>query len=231
VTPPGCDSVLFPLELQLSEEEFAQGLRDMGIDAPRRDVAALVLYFDTDRSGKISVDELQKGLAPPMPEVRLALVQEAFRRLDKTGDGVVKIDDLALAYDTSKHPLVKAGDMTPEQALTEFLGNFEGPDRDGTVTAAEFMEYYRGVSANIPLDDYFELMIRCVWVPTPHFPLPPLARPTPILLHVDVGATSCCVSAHVDLASLWSHVCLCVCGLQERMAHIRWQRLGREHQL
>ncbi len=61
---------------------------------------------DTDRSGKISVDELQKGLAPPMPERRLALVREAFRRLDKTGDGVVKIDDLAQAYDTSKHPLV-----------------------------------------------------------------------------------------------------------------------------
>jgi hypothetical protein len=44
--------------------------------------------------------------------------------LDKTGDGVVRIDDLAAAYDVSKHPLVKAGDMTPEQALTEFLGNF-----------------------------------------------------------------------------------------------------------
>lgn len=43
-----------------------------------------------------------------MPERRLALVREAFRRLDKTGDGVVKIDDLALAYDTSKHPLVRA---------------------------------------------------------------------------------------------------------------------------
>lgn len=147
----------------LSLEELGDGLRDMGIEASRRDVSALMLYFDTDRSGKISVDELQKGLAPPMPERRLALVREAFRRLDKTGDGVVKIDDLALAYDTSKHPLVKAGDMTPEQALTEFLGSFEGAERDGVVTEAEFHEYYRGVSANIPLDDYFELMMRNAW--------------------------------------------------------------------
>ena len=39
----------------------------------------------------------------------------------------------------------------------------DGPDRDGTVTLEEFIEYYRGVSANIPLDDYFELMMRNAW--------------------------------------------------------------------
>ena len=67
---------------------------------------ALVAYFDRDRSGKISVDEFQVGLAPPLPEGRLALIQEAFRRLDKSGDGTVTIDDLAAAYDTSLHPKV-----------------------------------------------------------------------------------------------------------------------------
>jgi Ca2+-binding EF-hand superfamily protein len=33
----------------LSPEEFAEGLRDMGISAPSREVLALVTYFDTDR--------------------------------------------------------------------------------------------------------------------------------------------------------------------------------------
>jgi Ca2+-binding EF-hand superfamily protein len=94
--------------LQLNAEEFSEGLREMGIPVNPRDVTALMLYFDTDKSGKISVDEFQKGLAGPMNEGRLALVKEAFRRMDKTGDGELRIDDLALAYDTSKHPKVRS---------------------------------------------------------------------------------------------------------------------------
>jgi hypothetical protein len=34
---------------QLSPEEFADGLRDMGIAAPAREINALVAYFDSDR--------------------------------------------------------------------------------------------------------------------------------------------------------------------------------------
>ena len=123
---------------QLSAEEFADGLRDMGIDVPKRDIAALMLYFDTDRryvhsyhgrgqagavadarivrgyghhtdmgmgcgcvclgpiiscvvSGKISVDELQKGLAGPMNERRLGLIREAFTRCAATATPLLKL--------------------------------------------------------------------------------------------------------------------------------------------
>lgn len=54
--------------------------------------------------------------------------------------------------------------MTPAQVLREFLDGFDtSTSRDGVVTREEFTEYYRGVSANIPREDYFELMMRNAW--------------------------------------------------------------------
>jgi Ca2+-binding EF-hand superfamily protein len=41
-----------------------------------------------------------------MNKKRRLLVKEAFRRLDKTGDGVVTVEDLEQAYDASHHPEV-----------------------------------------------------------------------------------------------------------------------------
>ena len=38
-----------------------------------------------------------------------------------------------------------------------------GGDHDGKVTLKEFQDYYTNVGANIPDDDYFELMIRNAW--------------------------------------------------------------------
>lgn len=147
----------------LSPEEFADGLREMGLDVPPRDVLAMVSYFDTDDSGKISVDELQRGLAGPMNARRMGFVREAFTRLDKTGDGVVTIEDLGAAYDTSFHPKIKSGEITHEEVLREFLNNFDSGIEDGKVTAEEFAQYYQSLSAGIPNDDYFELMMRNAW--------------------------------------------------------------------
>merc|ERR1712216_1083636 len=43
------------------------------------------------------------------------------------------------------------------------LSNFERSSVDGVVTMAEFVEYYRDISAEIDDDEYFELMMRNAW--------------------------------------------------------------------
>ena len=45
----------------------------------------------------------------------------------------------------------------------EFLDAFDGPDKAGKVTVAEFCNYCGDLSASINEDDYFELMIRNAW--------------------------------------------------------------------
>jgi hypothetical protein len=62
-----------------------------------------------------------------------------------------------------KHVGVLQGKVTPEEALAEFLDQWDTVDKDGIVTREEFAEYYRDISASIDGDDYFELMIRNAW--------------------------------------------------------------------
>lgn len=69
-----------------------------------------------------------------MSQTRLAVVDAAFKKLDKTGDGVITIDDLKGNYCADKNPLYVSGEKTKEEIITYFLNNFEiGKHVDGKV--------------------------------------------------------------------------------------------------
>ena len=66
---------------------------------------------------------------------RRQLIILAFRKLDKTGDGVVTVEDLRNVYNVKNHPKYKSGEWTEDQCLREFLDSFDSPDdKDGKVT-------------------------------------------------------------------------------------------------
>jgi calcyphosin len=55
---------------------------------------------------------------------------------------------------------VVSGKITPDEALLQFLDQWDTREKDGIVSFDEFVEYYNDVSASIDDDDYFELMMR-----------------------------------------------------------------------
>ena len=88
----------------------------------------------------------------------------AFKKLDKSGDGVITVDDLKGVYNCKKNPKFMSGEKTEEEIFKEFLKNFEiGGHVNGKVTKEEFINYYSGVSAAIDTDVYFDLMMRNAW--------------------------------------------------------------------
>uniref|UniRef100_A0A673KXT7 Calcyphosine-like b n=1 Tax=Sinocyclocheilus rhinocerous TaxID=307959 RepID=A0A673KXT7_9TELE len=128
----------------LDMKEFLKGLSDYGV--------------------LIEKEEFLITLRPPMSNARKEVVLQAFKKLDKTGDGVITIEDLRGVYNVKNHPKYRNGEWTEDQVFCKFLDSFDSPDdKDGKVTKEEFLNYYSGVSASIDTDIYFIVMMKNAW--------------------------------------------------------------------
>jgi Ca2+-binding EF-hand superfamily protein len=73
-----------------------------------------------------------------MSKNRIALIEQAFKKLDKTGDGVVTVADMEGIYDHRKHPQFVSGEKTKDEVFKMFLANFETRGNvDGKVKVAQ----------------------------------------------------------------------------------------------
>lgn len=155
---------------QIEFGEFEKVIKEFRIDFSSEELRKLFLYFDADGTGAIDYEEFLHRIKGELSDARKKLVLMAFKKLDKTGDGNVSIDDLRGVYNASMHPEVRLGRKTEDDVLCEFLDTlevhhaiFKGGDRDSVVTAEEFLEYYSHISASIDDDRYFELMMKNAW--------------------------------------------------------------------
>jgi Ca2+-binding EF-hand superfamily protein len=148
---------------KLSATELKTGLADYGLKYDDNAIRMLMACIDKKNTGVITFDDFLITLRGPVSKRRRALIDMAFKVLDKSGNGIVTVDDIASNFNTKSHPDVQSGRMKPDQALQNWLAQFDGPDGDGKITKDEFQHYYKNVSASIDDDDYFELMIRNAW--------------------------------------------------------------------
>uniref|UniRef100_A0A8D3C5E0 EF-hand domain-containing protein n=1 Tax=Scophthalmus maximus TaxID=52904 RepID=A0A8D3C5E0_SCOMX len=137
----------------LDLKEFLKGLNDYGIMMDKKEATELFLLFDRDGTEPSTLTSSSKEV-----------VMQAFQKLDKTGDGVITIEDLRGVYNAKYHPKYQNGEWTEDQVFRTFLDNFDSPyNKDGKVTHEEFINYYAGVSASIDTDVYFIVMMRNAW--------------------------------------------------------------------
>lgn len=148
----------------LSKDELSKGVSQFGLNFSEDDVNKLFASFEKDGSAGINYEEFLDALRPTMTAARKEAVEGVFKHLDKTGDGVVTLQDLKGVYSAKNHPKVLKKEMTEEQLLTKFLNMFEtNTSMDGKVTKKEFFDYYSVLSKAIDDDEYFLSVVKMSW--------------------------------------------------------------------
>ena len=154
----------------LNKYEFTKGMNDFQLNFSQGEISMLFDYFDVDSNGNVSYDEFLRAIRGGMNPSRKRVVAQAFKKLDRDGNGWIDINDIRGVYSASKHPDVLAGKKTEEQILQEFLETFEthhamrnNDAPNYVVTKEEFEEYYNNISVSIDDDMYFNLMMNNAW--------------------------------------------------------------------
>lgn len=113
------DGVLSPRELKF-------GLRDMGIELTPTELSALVSVLDSNQDGSVDIEGVLTTLRGGQLSIRRQrLIEKAFQLMDPTGSGSITLDDLRDNYDAGCLPRVRTGKKSREQALNEFLREWE----------------------------------------------------------------------------------------------------------
>ena len=109
----------------ISLPEFAKACRDFKVGVSDENVPTLFEVFDTNHDGTLNIDEFLMAIRGELNDFRRGLVQKAFRKIDKNGNGLIELDDIKDTYNAQKHPDVIQGRKTEDQILMEFLETFE----------------------------------------------------------------------------------------------------------
>ncbi|KAF3829549.1 hypothetical protein GH733_003813 [Mirounga leonina] len=142
----------------LDSGELQRGLAELGLVLDTAEAEGVCRRWDRDGSGMLDLEEFLRAL-----RAREEVIAAAFAKLDRSGDGVVTVDDLRGVYSGRAHPKVRSGEWTEEEVLRRFLDNFDSSEKDGQVTLAEFQDYYSGVSASVDTDEEFVAMMTSAW--------------------------------------------------------------------
>ena len=148
---------------QLNRYEFGKAMNDVGLRASRAEIDGLFAQFDNDSSGEIHYEEFLEDVRGPMNERRVNLVRQAFAKMDRDRNGEIDVREVSNMYNAERHPSVLSGQKSPDDVYRTFLDTFDSGVKDGRVTWAEFLKYYRGVSVSIDDDEYFEVMMTNCW--------------------------------------------------------------------
>ena len=70
-----------------------------------------------------------------MSQSRIDIIDKAFKKADRTGDGIVTVKDLKGVYNPRQHKKYQDGEWTEKQVFESFLKQFDSPnDPDGKVS-------------------------------------------------------------------------------------------------
>lgn len=146
----------------LSWEEFCAVIQKCGLAPSPQDIRAIFLDLDKDGNNEISYREFIVAMRGDLSNPRKVLIKRVFETIDSDNDGVISMTDIGKAFNPKNHPDVRAGRVTVNQLLRDFLDSFSTVSEDGYVNLPQFMEYYAN-SAAFDDDIKFAETMKALW--------------------------------------------------------------------
>lgn len=144
--------------------DFKFGVRNLGIEIGEDEMAQIMKYFDTQGTGQISLNDVLHAIRDGSLNARRCnLVEDVYRRLDKSGGENVTLACLEDNYCVLPNPEYASGQKSESQLKAEFIEAWGRCERDCVISMAEFIDYYKDVSPSIISDDVFENMMKNTW--------------------------------------------------------------------
>jgi Ca2+-binding EF-hand superfamily protein len=148
---------------KLGLDDFKWGLINYGVVLDEESFYKLVRRYDPKAEGAINFEDFFVELKGQISERRVRLVSLAYQKLDKNGDGQVRLDFIAQEYDAASNPYVRTGRITEDQAFREFMSMWDTTSVEGVVSLQEFAKFYEDMSAGVARDEEFEGLVRSAW--------------------------------------------------------------------
>jgi Ca2+-binding EF-hand superfamily protein len=96
----------------ISLYEFTKACKDFKVGVSEDNVPILFEQFDTNRDGCLNIDEFLMAIRGELNDFRKAIIEKAFRKIDRDSSGFIDIDDIKDLYNAKKHPDVIQGKKT-----------------------------------------------------------------------------------------------------------------------
>jgi Ca2+-binding EF-hand superfamily protein len=148
---------------KVMREEFVQWFKELGLILSRQELEVLITFYDKESDGGCNFEEFLTGLRGKPNQRRQAIIDKAFLKFDREGNGIIDITQIRQVFNCAKHPKVVSGEMSEEQVFATFLKNFNDANGQGRIDRKEWNDYYSAVSFSIDNDDHFVILMKTAW--------------------------------------------------------------------
>jgi len=148
---------------KVAREEFSHWFKEFGVNLNKTEMDTILFSLDKDGEGQINFEEFLSGIRGKPNQRRQAIIDKAFLKFDKEGNGIIDVTEIRQVFNCAKHPKVVSGEMSEEQVFATFLKNFNDVNGQGKIDRKEWNDYYSAVSFSIDNDDHFVILMKTAW--------------------------------------------------------------------
>ena len=161
---------LLEINNKINLKDLIEIFKDMKLDLTEKDVKNFFIILDYDQMNFLNINDIINIIKGKMSQERRLFVLNKFNEIDKRQKGEINVNFMKILYKNNAkyHPDVVKGTKKEEDVYNQFRLTLEifldiNKILNDIVSKDQFVDYYSGISASIPDDNYFQNILNAIW--------------------------------------------------------------------